>query len=1176
MNNIKKIYNLFQTVCLKYKDTVVSLKLTNYKTLFKDNYPEVYDKILSLFEIIANNDNINIIEDKISDLKNKLQEILSEWRDSGNSFPTDELELLITYLNDYLTDTNKFDNTEYINIYTHLLTDDLTPLTETDKERLLEIIINNYKADTGYNPNSSEPSQKEDLLKYNPEVNSQFYHFLYNKDYPNNINFDPIYCDRHYKLKQNEETLVLKNINYNNTQMSRGNLKKLISDKLEFNETGDLYTDKIRHIIGDVYDNKSLDEEIAKIKNKKEYLNKNNKFDINLLLNKSLEQIYQIYLRLPNGSDITFNTIKKDLFNSTVFDKYQAFLLYDREIDDKYFNGRISYFNNFIKHMCNFSNIMSSDPVITKYDLSLLYMHVYYNENGQEVSDHLINYLYMEIEYMLKQYNEWYKGIKKSIGFETEEYNKSQDTLRQLAEKNNDLKQFNKYMDINYNRILEVNKDLPLFEKYNCIKVIGKILNKWKELILQSYSTYLNDAEKIMYLINQGDSSFENNDLSEKFKNQFMKILNDQDTYKIITKLLDLIMPTYIKDYFDKENINLYQKNIPFYHSHTGCVECYKNYIQFSLTRFYKCMRDINLFILYNGRIEDEIFEYKNDELVLLKDISYLAPYDKNYGYTIINYNNKYCRWKLAVDSIGIIENPQLELIKINENNKDTEYTLNMLANDTLIKAGSILVDTDYLNNMKVINFKKIDDKNKYAHKLLYWVSHIDVYGGYINNDDYVFVGINYTEYDPVSEKFIPKLIEDNLGSKLSEGETIRHSYPIKYKYTNKKCHSIGHYKISKNKHYMYPLTSDNILPNPSENDGDGNKLISKYGIGYYIYYYKPKDTSNKKYIVNICNIEKSTGHNYYINNSRVCIDYSSASAIFTEKFPLTDYNGYVVTNISSFKYIDSTGEEITVYGEKLDNDLEVYNWYPKLYTVTPETITDNIFPDKIYDDQITEEDIDRKSDIINYQPFNKRLMVKDFNNLMLRKAYPNKFKNTLIVDKEVIDSINCDKYSTTRLNIENALCEYTRYPKYLEHYFMTSRIDYKLNGLFTIRCLINPTLLPRIITDNINSGEWDHIKYEIQIQGKDMIIKDGKIMSSNGPLYMVGIETANDHIFTTYPIPVKLQNYLEVIDFQQFNNLYDWIDLYFDDAKFDNMQILELNHSTYGVLKNMKFINHF
>ena len=344
-----------------------------------------------------------------------------------------------------------------------------------------------------------------------------------------------------------------------------------------------------------------------------------------------------------------------------------------------------------------------------------------------------------------------------------------------------------------------------------------------------------------------------------------------------------------------------------------------------------------------------------------------------------------------------------------------------------------------------------------------------------------------------------------------------------------------------------------------------------------YIYYCKPKDTSDKKYIVHVCNIEKDSEHDYYINATILYPCFDNKINYFRKWFSLTEYVCYVVTNMSSFKYNDSaTSEEITVYGEELDMDLEVFNWYPKLYTITPETISDNIFPDEIYDDQTTEEDIDIESDEINYQPFNKRFMVKDFNNLMLRKAYPNKFKNTLIVDKEVVNSINCDKYSTTRLNVENALCEYTRYPKYLEHYFMSSRVDYKLNGLFTIRCLINPTLLPQIITNNVSSGEWDHIKYEIRIQGKDMIIKDGKIVSSDGPLYMVGIETANDHMFTTYPVPVKLQNFLEVIDFQQFSNLYNWIDLYIDNEKFNNIQILELNHSTYGTLKNMKFINHF
>lgn len=847
MNNIKKLYNLFQTVCLKYKDTVISLKLTDYKTLFKDNYPEIYDKFLSLFEIITNNDNINIIEDKISDLKNKLQDTLNNWRDSDNSFPTDELESLISYLNDYLTDTNKLNSVDYINIYTHLLTDDLTPLTETDKKVVLDIIINNYIVDTGYNPNSLSPlPEKEDLIKYNPEVNSQFYHFLYNKDYINNINLDPIYCDRHYKLKQNDETLGLEYINYNSTQMSRGNFKKLISDKLEFNETGDLYTDKIRHIIGDIYDRKSLAKEIVEIKNKKKYLDKNNKFDTNLLLNKSLEQIYQIYSSLPNGSDIIFNIIKDDLFNSTVFDKYYVFLLYDRKIDEKYFNGRISYFNNFIRHMCNFSNIMSGDSVITKYDLSLLYNYARYDA-GIERIDELAEYLYMEIKYMENQYNKWYESIKKSIGFETEVYNKSQDTLRQLAEKNNDLELFNKYMDINYSRILDVNKDLPLFEEYNCIKVIGKILNKWIELMEISYSHYyFHNAKYVMNQINQGLASFENNRLTEEFKNKFMMILNDYKIYQFIIKVLDMIMPTYIEDYFDKENINLYQKSIPFFHSHTGCVECYKNYIQFSLTRFYECMKDINLLIMYNGRIDDEIFEYRNGELVT-KDILYFAPsiyepYLHEYGYAIINFNNKYCKWKLAVDSTGIIENPQLKHITIDENNKDTVYTLNMLSKYTKIKAGSVIIDTDYLNNMKVINYKKIKNPNKYMHKLLYDSSSI-LYGScdyFINNDYYMNIGIRYAMYDPESEKFIFKLFKkaDRLYFAGIPGAGIGgmyYSYPIKYIYTNKKCHSIGHYKINKDKHYMYQLTSDIMLPNISENSGNGNKLISKYGTGLYI-----------------------------------------------------------------------------------------------------------------------------------------------------------------------------------------------------------------------------------------------------------------------------------------------------------------------------------------------------
>ena len=82
----------------------------------------------------------------------------------------------------------------------------------------------------------------------------------------------------------------------------------------------------------------------------------------------------------------------------------------------------------------------------------------------------------------------------------------------------------------------------------------------------------------------------------------------------------------------------------------------------------------------------------------------------------------------------------------------------------------------------------------------------------------------------------------------------------------------------------------------------------------------------------------------------------------------------------------------------------------------------------------------------------------------MLRKCFPNNFKRTLMCNQDVLNAVDGSKYAIPDIKIKEALCEYGKYPYYLEHYFMTSKVDYKLKGKFNIRCLANLSTLPNVI----------------------------------------------------------------------------------------------------------------
>ena len=111
----------------------------------------------------------------------------------------------------------------------------------------------------------------------------------------------------------------------------------------------------------------------------------------------------------------------------------------------------------------------------------------------------------------------------------------------------------------------------------------------------------------------------------------------------------------------------------------------------------------------------------------------------------------------------------------------------------------------------------------------------------------------------------------------------------------------------------------------------------------------------------------------------------------------------------------------------------------------------------------------------------------------------------------------------------------------------MTSEVDYKLKGKFNLRCLANLSVLPDIVFKYLDKDDLDYTNKEVIVQGEDMIIKDGKIISS-GNVYLVGIELSNDMMFKVSPSKILNKALLNVLDFQQFNNIYDRVELLLDD----------------------------
>ena len=137
----------------------------------------------------------------------------------------------------------------------------------------------------------------------------------------------------------------------------------------------------------------------------------------------------------------------------------------------------------------------------------------------------------------------------------------------------------------------------------------------------------------------------------------------------------------------------------------------------------------------------------------------------------------------------------------------------------------------------------------------------------------------------------------------------------------------------------------------------------------------------------------------------------------------------------------------------------------------------------------------------------------------------------------------------------------------------MTSKVDYKLKGKFNLRCIANLSVLPDIVFEYLDKDDLNYTNKEVLVQGENMIVKDGKIISS-GDVYLVGIELSNDMMFKVPPSKILNKALLNVIDFQQFDNVYSRVELLLDDSGITDYIVKPLGMENIGTLKNMKYIN--
>ena len=85
------------------------------------------------------------------------------------------------------------------------------------------------------------------------------------------------------------------------------------------------------------------------------------------------------------------------------------------------------------------------------------------------------------------------------------------------------------------------------------------------------------------------------------------------------------------------------------------------------------------------------------------------------------------------------------------------------------------------------------------------------------------------------------------------------------------------------------------------------------------------------------------------------------------------------------------------------------------------------------------------------------------------------------------------------------------------------------------------------------------------------MEIVNGKIRSYSWNIYLIGIEIENNKMIYVKPRIINNKSFINVLAFQQFDNIYSTVSLITDD----NYYITKLQHDKYWIMKNNKYITY-
>ena len=1300
MNELKKITECFYVLCNKYQELTKEYNLINSDNqrneYFKYQFPNSYDKLMYAFTLVPSFD--------------KLTE-LAKWfkvKESGNcelveALVTDGVDVIYEdaeYVEIYTsfaklinqvyasTDVVKDYKLEYLYLYQKLLAE--SNIDENLKKNILDHIIYLMSINSKYTPlvKPTEELQKElekynTLPAYNEDEPDKYYQLIYNTKDINlgGCDLDYIECPLH-KLQPSNKNIGVQNINdINNIQITRGSNKKLLSDKNNFKVQyfhNNSYNNIMKkyYTIGDKMNEEDIKNEMKKIIDK---YSKNGTFDIELMSKTLCDKILNIYTNLPSASTLDmFKYLDSTGVNKVV--NPHVLFAFDKEIDDEYFEGKISYFANCCLALSQDSYMNINDPVCSEYIFTIKQL----NALSPSKNKYLIYAAYyLMINYLSEKYTKWFDYIKLKLGIDEKGvYHREKDTIRANAVSNNREEKYDKYMKINYLRLFTSEISQEYEEYYNIFKTFSVCFEKYLSLSLALYSDIenlvINDAIKNMTIsdilseIRANKQSYSNNIFLKNygFRYYFNEMLKDitsdtsKMTYNSLITNLEKIYPSRTSEYFTNDGIESMFNDVTYFYlfKQNHCNKCYENVLDFIVNGFYDIFKEINIYKQYyinNSSTNTKlIYDILTQEHFVDEDAKVTYDYQLNSDLSTFDYiNSEYYYDKnkadyleecyLAAGSKAIIyEKGENE----NERGKYVWINVGIEHSPVPKNPGTFTVATKY-NNYFATGCKFKSDSEFIKNTIIYKSLEANTYN-IANEKPFIITGSDYQAINIIKNSKVytynnvPSinmngvLYHDNsvtISNKSSTVKTILYTENLNNNYISK-------YSIKGDENYLYQIEDKEKLKKILAECSTSDFIVSTniYGLNckldeivvvqknkYTTLKIGKNDTEAQQFLdenyklLSTFDTSKINIEVMYENNNLsniIPIIHREGDTVFYDgrgqgndggytliKNENNEYIALVITNINRFRCIDKDPNynrnniykslnQLSFYYDYNDTqegklkslpvDISKISLEDSYIIINEKQISDIqgtklnkdllIYCNNYYINNVNMKILEKDVYKINLESntLQKEFSVKDFNKLMLRKCFPDNFKRTLIINQDVLDAIDGGKYSVPNIKIKEALYEYGKYPIYLEHYFMTNRIEYKLKGKFNIRCLAKLYTLPDV-TKYLDTNETNYQIKEVLIQGEDMIIKEGKIKSS-GDVYLVGIELSNDHMFRVPASKIKNKVSLKVIDVQQFDNIFDRVELYLEEPKLTDFIVKPLTLETIGTLKNMKYINFY